>query len=112
MRKFEVNARETEIPSNIRARAAYVGMTMDETWNRGDLTPVETHEFNSEAAARAFLDAQENEYFYNGCGYGRAREWWLESHEEDEDGDIIPGAYEIELCGRGDFPAFKKEWQE
>lgn len=105
MKKFVVSKRSTEINSYKVARAAYEGMTIDEKLNRLDITPDEEHVFENESEAKEYLNSQSNDYFYNGSGYGWAKEWWLEEVEVDEDGDI-EDSYGMDICPNSNLDEF------
>ena len=105
MKRYSVTMHETEINSYRAARAAYEGMTLDETLNRLDLSPSEEHLFTDEAEARAYLNSKTNDYFFNDSGYGYAREWYLEEQEVDEDGDVID-SYGFDDCPNSNLSEF------
>lgn len=105
MKKYYVEKRGTEITSSRTARSAYEGMTLDDELNRYDLTPTETHAFDTEEEARKFLNQQENDYYYNGSGHGWAHEWWLSSTELDEDGEETDADIE-DICHNSNLKEF------
>lgn len=105
MKKYEVCKRTTEITSYKAARTVYEGMTLDEKLNHGNISPEETHEFNSEKEAYAFLNQQSNNYWYNGSGCGEAVEWWLEEYTLDKDGDET-GACACDICPNSNLAEF------
>lgn len=104
MKIWIVEKRTTEITSREEALRCYEGITLDPDANRGNIDPVETHVFDSKAEAMKFINRQTNDYFYNGSGYGYAKEWAC--HEEDDDG---AGAIDYYSTPRSNFNEFEDE---
>lgn len=110
--KYIVQKYTTEIPSYKAASKAYEGMTLDEELNRGDISPDDEYEFNTEEEAREFLNSKKNTYFFNGSGYGEAEEWYMTIVNLDGDGEITNDSFDYYRCPNSDFEEFKKEFQE
>lgn len=111
MKKYIVEKHTTEITSYKAARAAFEGMTLDEELNRRDTSADEIHTFDTEEEARAFLNKQTNDYFYNGSGCGMATEWWMEEADVDEDGDWCDDGSGYYDCPNSNFAEFKARFE-
>lgn len=98
-----VEKRETEITSLKAARACYEGITLDLKANKRDISPKMFRIFHSKKEAMEYLNRQENYYFYNGSGYGKAIEW-----TGYENNDENPEAIEYYDAPRSNFSEFKK----
>lgn len=111
MKKYIVEKHTTEITSYKAARAAFEGMTLDLELNRLDISADEIHTFDTEEEARAFLNKQTNDYFYNGSGYGRATEWFLGEEFVDEDGEWCGDGAGYYDCPNSNFAEFKAHFE-
>lgn len=104
---YYVRERTTEITSRKMARKAFIGMTLDEGLNRGNIDPVSEKEFRTKREAIAYLNTRANEYWYNGSGCGEAREFALEV-ENDQTCELT----DFQDCQFGNFSDFKRKWDE
>lgn len=106
VRNYIVYCLETEITSYKDCLAAHVGMTLDDSLQY----PINIHEFSNLKDARKFFKQTENDYFYNGSGYGYATEWVMKWEIRNDDWELVESDVEDFGTNKSNFREFVKRW--
>lgn len=113
MKKFMVEKHTMEITSKKMAQKVYEGVTFDMDMNR-DMSADEIHVFDTEEEAKRFLNEKENDYWFNGSGYGVVTEWWIgEAQVSDEDGEeVVEYPQDYDICKNSNIDEFKSSLRD
>lgn len=104
-KRYYLESFEAEIASNLTASSMYEGYARDNDCD------VQMEEYPTLESAMEALSHCENEYYYNGHGYGWAKEYAVSVYSVDEDGEDVMGLSTY-TCRNTNLLEFQKKWEE
>lgn len=107
---YEVTMYDVPVESNNEAWNMYLGYTHNKMNEGYPMDDAPCYWFFSEKDATDFVNSQCNDYYYNGHGYGWAKEWWISKAVITDDGDYLSKCLCYKSTKNSNLSDFLKEW--